>query len=153
IVGSEKLVNTPRGLLIAMLFEEFAEEHLIQPHHITDHPIETTPLCKLHRDPKDRAEGIVERFESFILGMECCNAYTELNDPVLQRELLEEQAKMLGSGDEEANPLDEEFLEAICQGMPPTGGLGIGIDRLCMLFAGVPSIRDVLFFPVMRPEE
>jgi lysyl-tRNA synthetase class 2 len=153
LVGKEKLQDTPRGLLIAMLFEEFAEEHLIQPHHITDHPIETTPLCKLHRDPKDRAEGIVERFESFILGMECCNAYTELNDPVLQRELLVEQAKLLRGGDEEANPLDEEFIEAICQGMPPTGGLGIGIDRLCMLFTGVTSIRDVLFFPVMRPEE
>jgi lysyl-tRNA synthetase class 2 len=153
IVGSEKLADTKRGHWIAMLFEEFAEEHLIQPHHITNHPIETTPLCKLHRDPKDRSEGIVERFESFILGVECCNAYTELNDPVLQRELLEEQAKMLGRGFEEANPMDEEFIEAICQGMPPTGGLGIGIDRLCMLFTGVHSIRDVLFFPVMRPEE
>ncbi|MDN3506738.1 MAG: lysine--tRNA ligase [Simkaniaceae bacterium] len=153
LVGPEKLKDLPRGLLIAMLFEEFAEEHLIQPHHITDHPIETTPLCKLHRDPKERAQGIVERFETFILGMECCNAYTELNDPVLQRELLVDQAKLLRGGDEEANPLDEEFIEAICQGMPPTGGFGIGIDRLCMLFTGVNSIRDVLFFPVMRPEE
>ncbi|NGX58927.1 MAG: Lysine--tRNA ligase [Chlamydiae bacterium] len=152
-VDPKELANAPRGILISMLFEEFAEEHLIQPHHITDHPIETTPLCKLHRDPKDRAEGIVERFESFILGMECCNAYTELNDPVLQRTLLEQQAMQLGGGDEEANPMDEEFIEAICQGMPPTGGLGIGIDRLCMLFADVHSIRDVLFFPVMRPEE
>jgi|GEM_PF-24683 len=153
LVGAEKLQDMPRGLLIAMLFEELAEEHLIQPHHITDHPIETTPLCKLHRDPKDRAQGIVERFETFVLGMECCNAYTELNDPVLQRELLVEQAKLLRGGNEEANPLDEEFIEAICQGMPPTGGFGIGIDRLCMLFTGVTSIRDVLFFPVMRPEE
>jgi len=153
LVGPEKIQDTPRGLLIAMLFEEFAEEHLIQPHHITDHPIETTPLCKLHRDPKDRLEGIVERFESFILGMECCNAYTELNDPILQRKLLVEQASMLRGGNEEAHPLDEEFIEAICQGMPPTGGLGIGIDRLCMLFTGVTSIRDVLFFPVMKPEE
>ncbi len=152
-VSSDKLKDAPRGILIALLFEEYAEEHLIEPHHITDHPIETTPLCKLHRDPKDRKEGIVERFETFILGMECCNAYTELNDPVLQRQLLEDQAKMRQGGDEEANPMDEEFIEAICQGMPPTGGLGIGIDRLCMLFAGVDSIRDVLFFPVMRPEE
>lgn len=152
-VDPEKLIETPRGLLIAMLFEEFVEEHLIQPHHITDHPIETTPLCKLHRDPKAREEKLVERFESFILGMECCNAYSELNDPILQRELLEQQAKMRDTGDDEANPMDEEFIEAICQGMPPTGGLGIGIDRLCMLFAGVHSIRDVLFFPVMRPEE
>ena len=152
-VAPEKLIDTPRGNLIAMLFEEYAEEHLIQPHHIIDHPIETTPLCKPHRDPKLRKEGLVERFESFILGVECCNAYTELNDPVLQRSLLEEQAQLRDSGDDEACPMDEEFIEAICQGMPPAGGLGIGIDRLCMLFTGVHSIRDVLFFPVMRPEE
>jgi len=152
-VDAKKLKEAPRGILISLLFEEFAEEHLIQPHHITDHPIETTPLCKLHRNEEERAEGIVERFESFILGMECCNAYTELNDPILQRELLEEQAKMRTGGDEEANPMDEEFIEAICQGMPPSGGLGIGIDRLCMIFANAESIRDVLFFPVMRPEE
>lgn len=153
VLDEAKWANAPRGNLIAMLFEEFAEEHLIQPHHIIDHPIETTPLCKLHRDPKEREAGIVERFESFILGVECCNAYTELNDPVLQRTLLEDQAKLRESGEEEAHPMDEEFIEAICQGMPPSGGLGIGIDRLCMLFAGVHSIRDVLFFPVMRPEE
>lgn len=152
-VDPEKMIDAPRGILIALMFEEYAEEHLIQPHHITDHPIETTPLCKLHRDPASRKERLVERFESFILGMECCNAYTELNDPILQRELLEEQAMMKEAGDAEANPMDEEFIEAICQGMPPTGGLGIGIDRLCMLFTGVHSIRDVLFFPVMRPEE
>ena len=142
-----------RGHLIAAMFEEFAEEKLIQPHHITDHPIETTPLCKLHRDPKMAEERFVERFESFILGYEFCNAYTELNDPVLQRELLEQQASKRDAGDEEATPLDEEFVEAICQGMPPTGGLGIGIDRLVMLFSGAESIRDVLFFPIMRPEE
>lgn len=152
-VSSEKLKNISRGMLTALFFEEFAEDHLIQPHHIIDHPIETTPLCKLHRNYKERKAGIVERFETFILGMECCNAYTELNDPIMQRKLLEEQALKRDSGDEEANPLDEEFLEAICQGMPPTGGYGIGIDRLCMLLANVDSIRDVLFFPVMRPEE
>jgi lysyl-tRNA synthetase class 2 len=152
-VAPEKLLLTPRGNLIAMLFEEFAEEHLIQPHHIIDHPIETTPLCKLHRDPALRKEKIVERFESFILGVEICNAYSELNDPILQRELLEEQARKRDEGDAEASPMDEEFIEAICQGMPPAGGLGIGLDRLSMLFTGVHSIRDVLFFPVMRPEE
>ena len=152
-VDPDKLTDAKRGDLIAMLFEEFAEHHLIQPHHIIDHPIETTPLCKLHRDPEFRKEGIVERFESFILGVECCNAYTELNDPVLQRKLLEDQALMRNAGDDEANPMDEEFIEAICQGMPPAGGFGIGIDRLCMLFAGVHSIRDILYFPVMRPEE
>ncbi len=143
----------PRGILIAKLFEEFAEEHLIQPHHIIDHPIETTPLCKLHRDPKLREERFVERFESFILGGEFCNAYTELNDPELQRQLLLDQAAKKAGGDVEASPLDEEFIESICQGMPPTGGLGIGVDRLVMLFTKVHSIRDILYFPLMRPGE
>ena len=143
----------PRGALISMLFEELAEPHLIQPHHIIDHPIETTPLCKLHRDPELRKEGLVERFESFILGREMCNSYTELNDPELQRKLLVEQAEKREKGNLEASPLDEDFLEAICQGMPPTGGVGIGIDRLVMLFTGAESIRDVLFFPLVRPEE
>ena len=145
--------HASRGALIAMFFEEFAEKHLIQPHHIIDHPIETTPLCKLHRDPQLRKEGLVERFESFILGREMCNAYTELNDPELQRKLLVEQAQKREQGDQEASPLDEEFIEAICQGMPPTAGVGIGIDRLVMLFTGADSIRDVLFFPLMRPED
>lgn len=145
--------DATRGALISMLFEELAEPHLIQPHHIIDHPIETTPLCKLHRDPALRKEGFVERFESFILAREMCNSYTELNDPELQRKLLEEQEEKRGKGDHEANPLDEEFLEAICQGMPPTGGIGFGIDRLVMLFTNAESIRDVLFFPLMRPED
>jgi lysyl-tRNA synthetase class 2 len=147
------LKKKPRGLLIAAVFGELVEPHLIQPHHIIDHPIETTPLCKLHRDPLHRKEQLVERFETFILGYEFCNSYSELNDPLLQRALLEEQANLKASGDEEASPMDEEFIESICQGMPPTGGLGIGIDRLTMLFTGAQSIRDVLFFPVMRPEE
>jgi lysyl-tRNA synthetase class 2 len=142
-----------RGNLIALLFEEFAEKHLIQPHHIIDHPIETTPLCKLHRNPRERQERLVERFETFILGGEFCNAYSELNDPELQRKLLLDQAAKKDAGDEEAHPLDEEFVEAICQGMPPTGGLGIGLDRLVMLFTRVHSIRDILFFPLMRPGE
>ncbi len=145
--------QAPRGALISMLFEELAESHLIQPHHIIDHPIETTPLCKPHRDPSLRKEGFVERFESFILGREMCNSYTELNDPELQRELLVQQAEKKEQGDQEANPLDEEFIEAICQGMPPTGGVGIGIDRLVMLFTNAESIRDILFFPLMRPED
>lgn len=142
-----------RGEMTALLFSELVERHLIQPHHIIDHPIETTPLCKLHRDPKLAKQGLVERFETFILGGEYCNSYSELNDPILQRELLEEQARKKQLGDLEANPLDEEFIEAICQGMPPTGGLGIGMDRLVMLFTGAASIRDVLFFPLMRQEE
>ncbi len=149
----KEIDKASRGHLIAMLFGELAEPHLIQPHHIIDHPIETTPLCKLHRDPLLRKERLVERFESFILGREMCNSYSELNDPELQRQLLVEQAEQREKGNEEASPLDEEFIEAICQGMPPTGGIGFGIDRLVMLFTGAGSIRDILFFPIMRPEE
>lgn len=152
-INKKKLQNASRGLLISYLFEEFAEKHLIQPHHIYDHPIETTPLCKPHRDPKLREKGLVERFETFILGVECCNAYSELNDPLLQRKLLEKQVSLQQAGDAEAHPMDEEFLEALCQGMPPTGGFGIGIDRLVMLFTRSHSIRDVLFFPILKSED
>lgn len=148
----KKLPGMSRGLLIAALFSVKVEPHLLQPHLIIDHPIETTPLCKPHRDPAKRAEGLVERFEGFILGQEVCNSYTELNDPEVQRDLLEKQAKRRESGDEEASPLDEEFIEAICQGMPPTGGVGIGIDRLVMVLTNSHSIRDVLYFPWMKPE-
>lgn len=151
-VDPKKLAALNHGLMIAALFEVFVEPHLIQPHHIIDHPIETTPLCKLHRDPTMRENGIVERFESFVLRQEICNAYSELNDPILQRELLEKQALRREAGDEEASPLDEEFIEAICQGMPPTGGIGIGIDRLVMLLTNSHSIRDVLYFPWMKPQ-
>ncbi|MCB1181356.1 MAG: lysine--tRNA ligase [Chlamydiia bacterium] len=148
-----KLIGTAtRGLLIAMIFDEKVVDYLIQPHHIIDHPIETTPLCKLHRDPIKREEGLVERFESFLLGRELCNAYSELNDPVMQRKLLLQQAKKRDEGDEEAHPLDEEFIEAICQGMPPTGGIGMGLDRLAMIFTDAPSIRDVLYFPIMKAQ-
>ncbi|MEM8727484.1 MAG: lysine--tRNA ligase [Chlamydiota bacterium] len=150
-IEAEKLNGAPRGKLIAYLFEAYVEHHLIQPHHIIDHPIETTPLCKLHRDPELRREGLVERFETFILGCELCNAYSELNDPELQRQLLQRQRRQ--GGDDGADPMDEAFIEAICQGMPPTGGLGIGIDRLVMLFTDAFSIRDVIYFPMMRPEE
>ncbi len=151
-LNKDVVKKAPRGKLISYLFEELVEEQLIQPHHIIDHPIETTPFCKLHRDSKLREERFVERFESFMLGFEFCNAYTELNDPELQRQLLEEQQAQKLEGNEEAHPMDEEFIEAICQGMPPTGGLGIGIDRLIMLFTGAASIRDVLYFPIMKPE-
>lgn len=152
-IDHKKVGGLSRGLLIAAMFEVYAEEHLIQPHHIIDHPIDTTPLCKPHRNAKERAEGLVERFESFILGHEICNAYTELNDPEIQRQLLVKQAKRRDAGDEEASPLDEEFIEAICQGMPPTGGVGIGIDRMIMILTNTHSIRDVLFFPWMKPQE
>jgi lysyl-tRNA synthetase class 2 len=150
MIHPDKLKKAVRGNLIAYMFEEFSEESLIQPHFIIDHPIETTPLCKLHRNESDAREGIVERFEAFMLGMEACNAYSELNDPILQRKLLEDQQKQLDDGDDEASPLDEEFIESICQGMPPCSGNGIGIDRLVMLFTDSHSIRDVLFFPMMR---
>lgn len=150
-VDLKKLKILNRGLLIAALFEVFVEPHLVQPHHIIDHPIETTPLCKPHRDKKLRDEGLVERFESFIVGQEVCNAYSELNDPEIQRRLLEQQASRRDAGDEEASPLDEEFIEAICQGMPPTGGVGIGIDRLIMILTNSHTIRDVLYFPWMKP--
>lgn len=139
-----------RGGLIALLFDEFVTHHLIQPHHITDHPIETTPLCKPHRNAALREEGFVERFESFLLGRELCNAYSELNDPLLQRSLLEQQVQKREAGDEEAHLLDEEFVEAICQGLPPAAGVGIGLDRLIMLFSNAASIRDVIYFPIMR---
>lgn len=147
------IAQSTRGGLIALLFDELVSSKLIQPHHIVDHPIETTPLCKPHRDPHWRAQGFVERFESFLLGRELCNSYTELNDPIIQRLLLEEQAQKLEAGDEEANPMDEEFLEAICQGMPPAAGIGIGLDRLAMIFTRSASIRDVIYFPIMRPTE
>lgn len=140
-----------RGLLIAALFAVKVEPHLVQPHHIIDHPIETTPLCKPHRNPELRKKGIVERFETFVLTGELCNAYSELNDPEIQRQLLEGQQQRREAGDEEASPLDEEFIEAICQGMPPTGGIGIGIDRLITLLTNSHSIRDVLYFPWMKP--
>ena len=147
---TKKVKDFSRGLMIASLFEHKVEPHLIQPHHIIDHPIETTPLCKPHRDPEIRKKGIVERFETFILCGEFSNAYTELNDPLLQKSLLEGQAAKKSQGDEEANPFDQEFVESICQGMPPTGGIGLGIDRLVMLFTQAQSIRDVLYFPWMK---
>lgn len=147
----KKIKIMSRGLLIAALFAVKVEPHLIQPHHIIDHPIETTPLCKPHRNPEMRKKGLVERFETFVLTQELCNSYTELNDPEIQRQLLEAQAQRLEAGDEEASPLDEEFIEAICQGMPPTGGIGIGIDRLVILLTNSHSIRDVLYFPWMKP--
>ncbi len=148
----KELKNQTKGGLTALLFKELTESFLIQPHHITDHPIETTPLCKLHRDPAVAKEKIVERFESFILGTEFTNAYTELNDPILQRTLLEEQARKKEAGDKEASPLDEDFIEAICQGLPPTGGFGAGIDRIVMLFAKTSSIKDILYFPLSKSE-
>ncbi|HSU72369.1 MAG TPA: lysine--tRNA ligase [Candidatus Binatia bacterium] len=138
-----------RGAAIAELFK-LCEPHLLQPTFIIDHPIETTPLCKPLRSGD---KHLVERFEPFINGWEIGNAYSELNDPVLQRQLLEDQAKQLRAGAEEAHPMDEDFVRAIEHGMPPTGGLGLGIDRMIMLLTDQASIRDIILFPTMKPEE
>jgi lysyl-tRNA synthetase class 2 len=137
-----------RGLAIARLFEELCEAKLIQPTFITDFPKESTPLCKAHRsDPE-----LVERFEPFVCGFEVGNAYSELNDPVVQRELFEEQVARRRQGDLEAHPYDADFLRAMEYGMPPMGGVGLGVDRMVMLLTDQYSLRDVLFFPTMRPE-
>ncbi len=135
-----------KGDILNLFFEEFVEEHLIQPTFIMDHPVEISPLTK--RKPED--PDYVERFELFINGWEMCNAYSELNDPIDQRQRFEEQEKLLAAGDEEANHTDEDFLNALNHGMPPTGGIGYGIDRLVMLLTNSPAIRDVLLFPTMK---
>lgn len=137
------------GYYVMALFEHFCEQKIEQPTFVIDHPIESTPLCKLHR--KDKSGRLIERFEPFCMGAELANAYSELNDPILQRSLLEEQQFMLSAGNAEANPLDEDFLNAIEVGMPPTGGLGIGIDRMIIFMTGQESIRDIIAFPFMKP--
>jgi lysyl-tRNA synthetase class 2 len=137
-----------RGKLIDEIFGEKCEGQLIQPTFITDYPIEMSPLAKKHRNK----EGLVERFEAICNGKEICNAFSELNDPIDQRERFEDQLKLAKRGDEEAMVLDEDFLRSIEYGMPPTAGLGIGIDRLSMIMTNSNSIQDVLFFPQMKPE-
>ena len=122
---------------------------MVQPTFIIDHPRESTPLCKDHRT----TPHMVERFEPFINTWEVGNAYSELNDGLKQRSLLEEQAVHLKDGFDESNPMDEDFCQAVEYGMPPTGGLGIGVDRMVMLLTGAESIRDIVFFPTMKPDE
>ncbi len=136
------------GKIIDEIFGEFVEPKLIQPTFITDYPIEMSPLTKKHRSK----EGLVERFECICNGKEIANAYSELNDPIDQRQRLEEQAALRAGGDDEAMAIDEDFLRALEYGMPPTAGIGIGIDRLSMIMTDSESIRDVLFFPQMKPE-
>ena len=136
-----------KGDLLSLFFEEFVEHHLIQPTFVLDHPIEISPLTK----KKPGAPGKVERFELFINTWEMCNAYSELNDPIDQRERFKAQEELLAQGDEEANTTDEDFLTALEYGMPPTGGIGYGIDRLVMLLTNSSAIRDVLLFPTMKP--
>ncbi|MFO7615860.1 MAG: lysine--tRNA ligase, partial [Bacteroidales bacterium] len=148
-LGVETDPTMGKGKLIDQLFGEFCEAHLIQPTYIMDYPIEMSPLAKKHRS----VPGLVERFEGICNGKEICNAYSELNDPIDQRERFEEQLALAKRGDQEAMALDEDFLRAIEYGMPPTSGLGIGIDRLTMILTNSHSIQDVLFFPQMRPEK
>ena len=135
-----------KGDILNLFFDEFVEEHLIQPTFIMDHPIEISPLTK--KKPENPEQ--VERFELYINGWEICNAYSELNDPIDQRERFIAQEEQLRKGDDEANHTDEDFLRALEIGMPPTGGIGYGIDRLVMLLTNSPAIRDVLLFPTMK---
>lgn len=138
-----------KGKLIDAIFGEKCEDHYVQPTFIIDYPVEMSPLTKKHRSKK----GLVERFELIVNGKEIANAYSELNDPIDQRERFEEQVRLMERGDEEAMYIDYDFLRALEYGMPPTSGIGFGIDRICMLLTNQPSIQDVLLFPQMRPEK
>ncbi len=148
-MGIEVDKSMARGKLIDAIFGETVEPKLIQPTFITDYPVEMSPLAKKHRSK----EGLVERFEAICNGKEICNSFSELNDPIDQRKRFEIQVELGKRGDEESMVLDEDFLRALEFGMPPTAGLGIGIDRLAMIMTNQPSIQDVLFFPQMRPEK
>ncbi|MBI1939559.1 MAG: lysine--tRNA ligase [Ignavibacteriales bacterium] len=146
--GVEIIGGESNGKLIDMLFEITVQPKLIQPTFLMDYPVELSPLAKKHREH----DSLVERFEGFVLGREICNAFSELNDPIDQKNRFEAQSKMREEGDEEAHQIDEDFVRALEYGMPPTAGLGMGIDRLVMLLTSQPSIRDVILFPQMKPQ-
>ncbi len=145
--GIEYEERHQKGDILNLFFEEYVESHLIQPTFVMDHPVEISPLTKKKPDNPD----YVERFEFFLNGWEMANAYSELNDPIDQRQRFAAQEELFAQGDEEANHTDEDFLNALEIGMPPTGGIGFGIDRMCMIFTDSPAIRDVLLFPTMKP--
>jgi len=145
-MGVEPEAGTGWGKLVDGLFSRQVEPSLIEPTFVVDYPVELSPFAKDHRSE----EGVVERWEAFVAGMEIANSFTELNDPDEQRRRFEQQAAELAGGDEEAQPYDESFVEALEQGMPPTGGVGLGIDRLVMVLSGAPSVREVVLFPAMR---
>jgi lysyl-tRNA synthetase class 2 len=147
--GVEVMPQMGSAKLIDEIFGATTEKHLVQPTYITDYPVEMSPLTKKHRSKP----GLVERFELYVNGKEIANAYTELNDPIDQKERFEEQLKLAERGDDEAMSMDLDFIRSLEYAMPPTSGLGVGIDRLTMMLTNQQSIQEVLFFPQMRPEK